>query len=396
MRILPRLMQSRPFLALAFAAFLCSVAAAQTYDDLMLVRNRPSPYASLLQVRAGLLGSIASKEDPAVGLEDTYGLDGHVYFRDDQFGGREGVLQAYAGRDGGYFGVKDNLILGKGNQTNLEVHGRLWPYYREGFYRGDDFVPTGRYEGSDWGAALGFSREVDEGLRLELSAFYKRYSFDRNDATSFSYVIPDNFSAYGGRITLEHNTLTLDRVTGRPDQGFIFTVRVEREQNDSEGTFGVSGGYTSSLPSGLWRGRGHLEWYFPQTDSSVWELVADGSLSDDKDRVYNYDAQKPAGSLWVDAQLRYRMEFSGGFAIAPFAHAQYLKILEESGASSATEFFFGGGVKTVLDLGENMALFADYSYLTNESRAPVSTSRDTFGEQMFFIGAEVRFGAARR
>lgn len=369
---------------------------AQTYQDLTLVRNRPSQWTSLLQVRAGWLGSLANKTDEPAGLEDTNALDGHVYFRDDRFGGREGVLQAYAGRDGGYLGVKDNLMMGQGNQTNFELFGRLWPFYREGFYRGDDFVPTGRYEGRDYGAALGFSREVDEALRLEVGVFYKRFSFERNGATALNFVIPEDFNAYGGRAILEHNTLQLGRGHGRPEQGFIFTALVEREQNDSNESFGTTGTYTSSLPSGLWRGRGHLEWYFPQTDSGIWELKADASWSDEKDRVYNNDASKPIGNLWVDATFGFRIEFGNGLALAPYVQGQYIKILEEDGVKSKQKTFFGGGLRSVFDIGENISLYADYSYLSNESRAPVSTSKDTYGEQQFFIGAEVRFGSTQR
>ena len=146
---------------------LAGVLSAQSYRDLTLTRNRPIAYETLLQLRAGMLAGLpASREEPDIGYEDKYALDGHAYFHSDRFGGRDATLDAYFGRDGFYAGVKENPVGGQGSQTRLEISGRLWPFYREGFYRGDDFVPSGRYEGEDWGALLGLSQSVEESTRI--------------------------------------------------------------------------------------------------------------------------------------------------------------------------------------------------------------------------------------
>jgi hypothetical protein len=377
-------------------ACLALPCGAQSYRDLTLTRNRPSPYTNLLQLRAGLLGGLADDEDESIGYADKLGVDGSVYWRTDSLGEqRSNVLEVYGGRDGFYLGAKDNLLLGQGNQTRLELFGRLWPFYREGYYQDDDFIPTGRYEGKDYGAALSLGHEIDQGMRLEAGAFYKHYGFDGNDDTSVDFTIPDDFNAYGIRTSLEHSTLQLDRVTGWPEAGFLFTVMLEIERNDSNARFGTVGVYESSLPSVLWRGLGHVEWYFPQSDTGVIEIEADGSWSDDEDRVYNNDAQKPIGNLWIDGEVRYRFEFGDALALAPLAKGQWLRLLDQNGAGNDQHFFFGGGLNLRWDFGDALSLLADYSYLTNESREPISTSEDTFGEHRFFIGMEVRFGAER-
>jgi hypothetical protein len=385
----------RAWTAAGLLTALAAGAGAQSYSDLTMVRNRPSAYAEVLKVRAGALYGFAEAEDEAGGLESKLGLDGHVYYRTDQFGGRETTLEAYGGRDGVYLAGKDNLLLGAGNQTRLELSGRLWPFWREGFYRDGDFVPTGRYEGRDYGALLGLSREADEGLRIELAAYWRRFSFDRNDDTAPGYVIPDDFDAYGPRVTLEHNTLTLSRQTGRPEQGFIATIAAEREWNSSDATFGVTGTYTSRLPSAVWRGRAHLEWYAPQSDTGTWELRADGSWSHDNDRVYNYDAQKPQGSLWVDAEVGYRLDW-GSLALTPNVRGQFVRILDEVGASTDNEFFVGGGLRSQYDLGGSFSVLLEYSYLSNESREPVGFDEDTFGEHRVFFGIEFTIGGTAR
>ena len=44
---------------------------------------------------------------------------------------------------------------------------------------------------------------------------------------------------------------------------------------------------------------------------------------------------------------------------------------------------------------DNFSIIADYSYLSNESREPVSISDDTYGEHRLFLGMEVRFASQR-
>lgn len=389
-------MRTRLLTALATLASLPAGLSAQSYKDLTTVRARPWAYTQVVQVRAGVLGGLAGDTNEAVGLEDEIGWDGHLFWHQEQAGGREAALDAYAGRDGAYFSLMEGTLLGGDTQTRLEATMRYFPFYREGFYQSGDFIPTGRYEGFDWGVGLMFARQADEGLRIEFGPFFRRNSFEANEDTAANFIIPDDFNAYGARFILEHNTLILDRVTNRPRQGFIFTVIAEREQNDSDRRFGTQGIYETTLPSGFWRGFAHLEWFFPQSQEGTWTLHIDGQLTDEQDRVFNYDAYKPQGSLWVDAEIGFRLDFGQAFSVRPFAKGQYVQVLDQFGVDTDDETFFGGGLETRLDFGDNLSLLADYSYLSNESRAPISTSADTFGEHRFFVGVEARFGAQRR
>lgn len=382
--------------ALAALAVAAGVLRAQSYDELTFLRDRPSPYASVIQLQAGVLAGFASSSDEDIGLEDEIGWDAHGYLKQDRFGDRDAVLEAYAGRDGAYFGVLEGGLLGQETQSRLELQMRYFPFYREGFYRSDDFVPTGRYEGMDWGVSLSVAKEVAESLRFEAGPFYRHYSFDRNSDTAPNFIVPDNYNAWGARAFLEHNTVVLDRVTGRPDHGFIATVGIEREQNDSDQTFGEVGVSESRLPSGVWRGRGHLEWYLPQSKTGTWEIEVDGAITDKEDRVYIYDAQKPIGHIWVDANLRFRFELDLSLWVSPYLKGQFIKILSEDTVTSDQEFFFGGGLAAGYQIGDEIEALLDYSYLSNESREPVSASKDTFGEHQLFVGLQVRFGAARK
>jgi hypothetical protein len=381
------------------AVLLAGGAAAQhhqvpSFAELMLTRNRPAPYTSTFKVRAGAVGSMAEDKDPAVGLDDDIGLDGFLYLREGDLGDRKGVLDAYAGRDGAYFGLKDDVLLGGGNQGRLEGWYRYFPFYREGFYRGDDFVPTGRFEGDDWGLAMSIGRDVGDGVRFDAGAFYRQLSFDRNEDTLPSYRIPDDYAAYGFRAWIEHDTLALSRITNAPEQGFLATVQIEYELNDSDTVFGTTGVFESELPRGLWRGEGKLEWYVPQGDSGVWEIWVRGAVADDEDRVHTIDAQKPIGHLWFDGTLGFRLELGSAFTFTPFVELQYVHTRNEDGVGSSKEFFYGAGVHSGLMLGNSIELIADYSYLTNPSREPVTVDRDIYGEHRFFVGFEITFGGS--
>lgn len=163
-------MRSRSLtLGACLSALTAGASQAQTYDDFTFVRNRPTAFSSVLQVQAGVLGGLASDENPTIGLEDEYGWDGHVYFHQDSYGDAQANLDVYAGRDGAYFSVAEGGLLGQETQSRLEISTRYFPFYREGFYRGDDFIPTGQYEALDYGAMIGVARDVGDGLRLEIS-----------------------------------------------------------------------------------------------------------------------------------------------------------------------------------------------------------------------------------
>ncbi len=364
---------------------------AQNFEELTLVRNKPVPYQSVLQVQGGLLYGKADDEDEAIGLESKAGIDGHVYLHSEKTGGKTTTLDAYAGRDGFYFGAKDGSLAGQGTQTRLELTGRMWPFYREGFYRGKDFVPTGRYEGRDLGGMLAAGRALSEGVQLDFGAFYKRYLFDRNGDTAANYTVPQDYNAYGAQIWFEQTTLNFDQRTKRAISGFQVTIQATREFNDSDGTMGTAGVWTSTLPDAFWRGRGAIDWYFPGGDSGAFELYVKASISDEGDRIYNYDAQKTIGHLTVDADLGYRWDLGDEFFIQPIAKGQYVTAVDEQGTNSSSEFFYGLGVKMELSFSEGFALLLDYSYLNNESRPPVSVSEDTFGEHQLFTGVRLRF-----
>jgi hypothetical protein len=390
--VLAATLQAPAIVSLALATSL----SAQSYDDLTTFRNQRLPFSQILQIRAGAFGSLAKDKDPAAGLDDELAWDGSVWFHDDSFGNRNGQLDAYAGRDGFVASIIDGKVVGSDTVSRLQLSARLWPFYREGFYRGSSFVPVGRYEGKDWDAYLGFGREAAEGLFIEFGPYYGKKSFDRNQDTAPNYVIPDDHATYGGRIHIEQNTVQLDRNSGLPRSGFIATAVIEREWNDSQNQFGVTSGFLTELPSAVWRARGKLQWYVPQSSDSAWEILAGAMLTDEKDRVVDYDAQHPQGNLWVDAQLRLRVPVGDSFTLIPFAQGQFVRILQEDGNSADRKLFAGGGLETWLHFSESVSFNAWYSYLSNESRPSVSIDQDLHGQHMFFAGFVLRFGSSRR
>lgn len=379
-------MRAHASLALA-SLLLAGPLIAQSYDELTMHRRRPVPYSSLLQIRAGALGGFPDEEVEAFGREDDFSFDGHIYYHDERFGERELGLDAYAGRDGAVLALTQ-MPPGQSGQR-LELTTRYIPFYREGFYSRGDFIPTGRYEGNDYSAYLGLNNEAADGLLVEVGGFWRDFSFDRNSQTG-SFIIPDDYTAYGIRSYLEQNTLTLDRQTGAPIGGFLLTVRIEREWNDSDISFGTPL-YQSRLPSAVWRGAGALEWYIPQGTLGTWDVQVRGQVSDPDDRVYNNDAQKPNGQLWVDGDLGFRFAF-GGLYLTPLAKFQFLQTVNENGVGRADDFFFGAGAKIRYDVNEWLSFYADYSYLENESRPSVSLNEDHYGSHQFAFGGEFRFG----
>lgn len=381
-----------PVVVFAIAAPL----AAQSFDDLTTFRNPTLPYSQLLQVKGGVFGSFANQDDATAGLADEVAWDGSFYYRADAFGGRSGEIDAYAGRDGLVGSIRDGRLVGNDTVTRLQLSARLWPFYREGFYRGGSFVPTGRYEGRDWEAYLGFGRMAADGLFVEFGPFYGKKTFAQNGSTASSYIVPDDYDAYGGRVHLEQNTVQLDRRSGLPRSGFLATVVAEREWNDSVGAFGVASGFVTELPSAVWRVRGRLEWYVPQGSESAWEIFAGAALTDEQDRIVDYDASHPQGNLWVDAQLRLRLPAGESFSITPFVHGQFVRILQEDGAGADKKFFGGFGIESWIHFSEAVSFNTWYSFLDNESRPSVSITEDLHGQHMFFAGFVLRFGGQRR
>ncbi|MBI5852044.1 MAG: hypothetical protein HZB39_13610 [Planctomycetes bacterium] len=386
-------------LVAAAAAFGATVTAqgyrdyrAPSYRDFELVRERPTPWRTGFVVRGGIAGTIASDEDPALARESVTSFDGFAWFRGDHLGDRDAQVDLYAARDGVIASIRDGRREETGGR--LELGGRFFGKWREGFYRGDDWVPTGQYEGRDYGAYLGFAAPVAEGMSGEIGPFWRRYDFTRGDQTLSTYAIPDDFDAFGGRAQFQHESLAFDRQYGRPIEGFLLAGRIEYERNGSNDPFGTAL-WTSTLPNAFWRGWGHLEWYFPQDESTVWEWQLDASLSDEADRIHNYDASKPMGHLWVDTSLGYRMGF-GEIALTPSARGQFTRSVDEAGVATNDDLWFGGGLHLDWQLGETFVFIADYSYLNNPNRPTVSFDRDVGGEHQFFAGLEARFGTAMR
>ncbi len=368
---------------------------AQTFRDLSLVRNPQVPYSSLFLAEAGLIGTMASDKVPAAGLDDELTWDGRVYYHDEQFGENANEVDFYAGKDGVLASIRDGRIVGD-TISRLQLAYRPWQFYREGYYgESQQFFPTGRYEGSDYEAFLGFGRQTAENLFVEIGPMYRQRKFERTDVTAPLYVIPDDYSAYGSRIYVEQSTLQLDRRSGMPRSGYQLTILAEREWNNSDTTIGPDE-WKSTLPSAVWRGDMRLEWYLPQGSDSAWEIFAHGAWRDQKDRVANYESGNPPGSLWVDAQLRYRLPLGDSITLSPFAHGQYVNVLQQDGQALDKEFFWGGGFEGWMHFSETISMHAYYSFLDNESRPTVSVTEDIHAEHMFYLGLVMRLGAGRR
>lgn len=359
-----------------------------SFRDFEIVRSRPTPWERGLVVRGGLAGNAPLEEDVALGLDTKTSFDGFAWYRDDHLGDRDAQVDLYAGRDGVIATIRDGRKEENGGR--LELSSRFFPFYREGFYRGDDYIPTGRYEGRDYGAYLGLSAPLADGIQGEIGPFWRHYSFSRNVDTAATYTIPEDYDTFGGRVHVQHATLSFDRNNARAQDGFLFAVRAEYERNTANEEFGTAL-WTSTLPSAFWRATGHLEWYFPTEGGNVWELQVDAGMSDTADRVYNFDVSKPVGNLWVDGSVGFRLEF-GDLAITPAGRLQYTVTVDESGTGSDANLWYGGGLNVDWFLGDSFSLIANYSFLNNPSRPTIAFDQDLSGEHQFFLGLELRIG----
>lgn len=363
---------------------------APSYKDLTIVRNRPWAKADFLEFRAGATAAFPSGSDDARGAEDALAADGHVYWRKTQAFGRQGRMDTYIGRDGAYWGLTEGDPAGQGGYSRIEVFGRQWgQFVREGFYRSDDFVPVGQYKMRDWRARLSFATRFAQSLRGEIGGFYGRNKFSRYKRTATAYRLPDNYAVYGASALVEDNKLQIDPSSSLPSQGFLLAAWVEREWNTSDNIFGIAG-RESALPSAVVRGGGHLEWYFPYTNTGTWIFEADAGVSPKDDRVQIYDASKPVGQIWVDARIQYRLLLGSTLSIIPGLRAQWVRITDEFNTKRTDELFFGAQVEVRADFSENLAVAFEYSFLSNESREPVFFHDDTIGVHRFFVGVEFR------
>lgn len=364
----------------------------ETFWDMQLVRSHNVGYDSLFKGRAGIAGVKPQDENPAEGREDAITFDGYAYFHAENVTEQQATIDLYAGPDGAILSAREGDNGAEG--TRVEVWWRYLPFYREGFYTQDDqWAPTGRYGGQDYGVYLGFGTSPDTGFVLEGGPYYERKDFERNDTTSNSFVVPEDYNAYGVRTYFEQNTIQTDREYGEPIGGFLATVRIDLEFNDSNQPFGTPL-YTSTLASQYWRGMAHFELYLPTGGSSAVEVRFDGIWTDDKDRVFNNDTIKQIGYLWADARVGWRLRM-GPLRLIPFGHLQWTRTLDEFGNDTNENFWYGGGIRTRLNFGDSVFAYADYSYLNNPNRPTITFDEDIWGEHQFFAGIEVNFGSQR-
>jgi|GEM_PF-1755841 len=388
------------------AVFSCAALSAQSFQDLVESRNAAHPYASIFQVELGAIGVQSDADDAAAearGLGDEISWDAKVYYRDESFGSRRGTLEAYAGRDGIFAGFTDGTLIGDDTLTRLEFRARPWMFYRDGYYEDDELRQNGFYDGSDYESYLGFGREASDGLYIEFGPYYRRHEFAASDLTNSdptlagpaAFILPQDYDCYGSRIYLEQRAIQMDRRRGMPQQGFVLTLVGEREWISSSEVFG-SELNRSSLPEALWRARGRLEWYIPSSDALTWEVFASGGVQDERDRVFNFEGQRPIGHQWGDGQLRLRWLIGNSVTVTPFAHVQYSKVVGVTGSGASDHFFLGGGAETYWHLGDVLSLHGYYSFIDNENRPSIRIDQDLRGEHMFYLGMIVRLGAARR
>lgn len=385
-------------LACGAVAVGCVSLSAQSFQDLVDSRNAAQPFSSIFQVELGAIGAHAEGRDSTNalrGLESEISWDAKVYYRDEAFGSRSGTLEAYAGRDGIFAGFTDGKLIGDDTLTRLEFHARPWMFYRDGFYEADELRQNGFYNGSDYEAYLGFGREAQDGLYIEFGPYYRKNDFERSDLTAITYTIPEDYDAYGGRLYVEQRAVQMDRRRGLPQQGFVLTLIGEREWNNATQPFGTALNSTR-LPDAVWRARGRLEWYIPASDLLTWEVFVNGGIQDEKDRVYNFEGQRPIGHQWADGQLRLRWLIGDSMSLTPFAHVQYSRVATEDGLSSSSDFFIGGGAEGYVHFSDALSLHAYYSFINNENRPSIRIDQDLRGEHMFYLGMVLRLGASRR
>lgn len=386
-----------PILTRAIATVcLAAPLAAQSFADMIEQRKSAQPFAKVLQIEAGAIGTEPDDGNVDTGLDRDVSWDARVWYRNEAFGSRRGTLEAYAGRDGLFAGFQDGKLVGDDTVTRFEFRGRPWVFYRDAFYRDDQLVPNGLYDGRDWEGYLGFGKET-QGLYIELGPYYRKLDFQRSDLTAApsQFTIPDGFNAYGLRAYLEQSTLQFDRRRGSVREGYALTLCGEREWNDSQGEFG-SAAFLTELPSAVWRLRGRLDWYIPATESICWEVFASGGWHDEKDRLQNTDGSRPLGNQWGDVQVRLRFDLGQSFSLAPFVQGQFSRTLAEDGFGSDKNLFYGGGAEFYLHLADPLSLHGWYSYLDNENRPSIRIDEDLRGQHMFYLGMVLRLSSTRR
>ncbi len=378
------------FLLACPPARLAAQRSTASFNDLILVRNRPYAENTLLELRLGAAGGIPNNEDESRLAETRASVDGHVYYRQQQAFGRQNRFEVYVGRDGAYVSLTEGDPKVDKGYTRLELFGRQWGnYIREGFYQGNDFVPVGLYESRDWRVRLSLASKFSGSIRAEGMAYYGKNAFKPYSRTNPAFTLPKDYSVYGIETIVEDNTLQLDRQTGLPYQGYILAAWFQIERTTSDDEFGLTG-RLSSLPDQVIRGGGHLEWYFPYTNTGTFILTADVGLSPDGDRVVMYEPTKPLGQWWGDGMFEFRFLLGDIFTITPGVRVQYSRIFDQFAAAAEDKIFFGGQLRVRANLLDQAAFELEYSFLTNESRRPVGLDRDSIGQHRMWFGVIVR------
>ncbi len=369
---------------------------AQDVLDLTEIRNPPRFTPTMGFLRAGYTFSFPSGEDKDREKRGDSFPDLSFYYITDKMFGKAANFTFYGGREGAYLSMGQPAFNLRGVRTRMEFWYRPWTFYREGFYDGNKFIPTLQYKGKEYRGRLGvlFPATARGNTFAEVAAYWGRDRFSRSSQTkepSNLYMIPDDFQVAGVRISLETGKVLYDRYTGLPNGGALLTVWGEREVNDASGEFGTPG-WESSLPSKFWRAGGRLSYYYPADKDQVLEFHAVGRYFDKEDRILTYDASKPIGNRYVQANLGYRWHLSDTMYVLPFITAQYVRVADEFNQSQDEKLFFGGGFSFRWSLGKKVSFYVDYSYLSNESREPVGIHKDYFSEHRLSTGLEITFG----
>lgn len=359
--------------------------------DLTLVRNRTWAVDEFLEIRAGGLYAFPDSEDQTTFAEKSTTLDGHVYFRGKNFLSGKGRTDAYIGRDGWYLGVVEGDPKTAKNFWRFEFYGQNWmAYQREGFFDGDNFVPTGMFDKTKWDARVMAATSPTAGMKAEAGAFYGQRKFNRNEQTSPAYVIPENYNVYGLEIIVEENKIQVDQKTRLPFRGALFSAFLRTEWNDSKERFGLPGNQ-STLPSQIIRGGLHAEILSPASQTATWMITGDAAMGPKDDRIWIYDPWKPEGRWFVDGKFELRWLMGDYFSLQPGFRLLYQRIADEFQTSEDDKIFWGGSVRFRWDPSENIAFVLDYSYLSSNERAPVKINEDSLTNHWVYAGFELRF-----
>jgi len=382
-------------LAFALAVFLpLSALAAQhqvSLRDLTIVRNRTWAVEEFVEIRAGALYAFPDSKDDLNFAEDSTTLDGHLYYRGANFFSGKGRTDAYIGRDGWYVGVVEGDPKTAKNFWRFEFYGQNWMgYQREGFFDSDNFVPTGMYDKTRWDARIMAATSPAAGIKAEAGGFYGQRKFNRNEQTSPSYTIPENYNVYGFELIAEDNKVQVDQKTHLPFRGALFTAWLRAEWNDSSKLFGLPGN-ESTLPAQVIRGGLHTEIYSPASQTATWILTGDGGIATKDDRIWIYDPWKPEGRWYADAKAEIRWLWGDHFSVQPGLRVLYQRVDDEFQTSSDDKLFWGGSFRFRWDPSESVALVIDYSYLSSNERSPVKLNRDTLSNHWVYAGVELHF-----